>query len=66
MRFTVTIHEVDEETGSEIPRYSQTVDHIDMHAVINAVNSNTPAGRQRALRSDAGKPRIRKEEEEIA
>jgi hypothetical protein len=56
LRFTITINEVEEETGVEIPRYQQTVDHIDIHAVINAVN-NSPPGRQRALRSDAGKPR---------
>ena len=58
MRYIITINETDEETGTEIPRYQQTVDHIDIHAVINAVN-NPPigGGRQRALRSDAGKPR---------
>ena len=57
MRYIITINETDEETGAEIPRYQQTVDHIDIHAVINAVNNSPAGGRQRALRSDAGKPR---------
>lgn len=57
MRYTITINEMDEETGSEIPRYQQTVDNIDIHAVINAVNNSRPRERLRALRSDAGKPR---------
>jgi hypothetical protein len=56
MKYIVTIHEVDEETGSETSRYSQTVDSIDVLAVIDAVNSSSSI-RQRAVRSDAGKPR---------
>ena len=57
-KYIITINEVDEE-GIEIPRYQQTVDQIDIHAVINAVNNVniTKQQRQRALRSDAGKPR---------
>ena len=66
MKFIITINEVDEETASETLRYQQTVDQIDIHAVITAVNNNKLVGaRQRSLRSDAGKPRIRKEEEAI-
>ena len=41
------INETDEETGTEIPRYQQTVDNIDIHAVINAVN-NPPVREQAA------------------
>lgn len=62
MKYTITINEVDEETAVETPRYSQTVDNIDIPAIINAVNSSHPmTGRVRALRSDAGKPRARPE-----
>jgi hypothetical protein len=65
-RFIVTINESDEESGSETLRYSQTVDQIDIHAVINAVNSSTVSQRVRALRSDAGKPRKKEEEQVVA
>ena len=60
-KFIININEVDED-GNETPRYMQTVDHMDIHAVINAVNSVTQQQpqRQRALRSDAGKPRVNK------
>ena len=64
-KYIVTINESDEESGSETLRYSQTVDQIDIHAVINAVNSTTVSARVRALRSDAGKPRTRREEETV-
>ena len=40
----------------QIVRYEQTVDTLDIYAVINAVNSAMPAG-NRKQRSDAGKPR---------
>ena len=63
MRYIININEVDED-GNETSRYQQTVDQIDIHAVINAVN-NTPDAkgqRQRALRSDAGKPRRKTDE----
>ena len=62
MKFTIIINEQDEETGSETLRYQQTVDNIDIHAVINAVNSTTVSQRVRALRSDAGKPRRKSDE----
>jgi hypothetical protein len=57
LRYTITINEIEDETGAEIPRYQQTVDNIDIHAVINAVNNSPRRERIRALRSDAGKPR---------
>lgn len=61
MKYTITITEVSEgEEAPELLRYSQTVDAIDMLTVINAVNSN--AERRRAVRSDAGKSRPRKED----
>lgn len=50
-----------EKSTVEVVRYEQTVDYINMHAVINAVNSSP---RQRAQRSDAGKPRPPRKEEE--
>ena len=63
MKYQITINEIDDETATEMVRYQQTVDNVDMQAVINAVN-NAPVGRRlRALRSDAGKPRAKKEEE---
>lgn len=63
MRFSITITEIEagEDGEREITRYQQTVDAIDMNAIISAVNSPP---RARALRRDAGKPR-RKEEEPI-
>ena len=61
MRYSITITEIEsgEDGEREITRYSQTVDSIDMNAIISAVNS---APRQRALRSDAGKPKAKPKE----
>jgi hypothetical protein len=60
MRYSITITEIEsgEDGEREITRYQQTVDAIDMNAIITAVNS---APRARALRSDAGKPKPKKE-----
>jgi hypothetical protein len=59
-RYSITITEIEptEDGEREIQRYQQIVDSIDMNAIINAVNTGP---RQRALRSDAGKPRKREE-----
>lgn len=60
MKYQITITEIDDDNATETVRYQQTIDdHIDMQAIISAVNA-TPLGarqRLRALRSDAGKPR---------
>ena len=63
MKYQISITEIDEETAIEMVRYQQTVDYLDTQAVINAVNASRPQLRQRALRSDAGKPREKKEEQ---
>jgi hypothetical protein len=66
VKYQITINEIDDETATEIVRYQQTVDHVDLAAVLSAVNIAPVGGRLRALRSDAGKPRKRKEEEPTA
>lgn len=58
--FTISIQEdVHQSDGSEavVQRYAQTVDTLDMQAIIAAVN-NKP----RARRSDAGKARAKTEQ----
>jgi hypothetical protein len=66
MKYVVTITEVgcdelgNDSASSNVIRYQQTVDKIDIQAVINAVNTSpvpARAPRKRARRSDAGKPR---------
>ncbi len=60
IRYTITITETEEDGDAEagdILRYSQTVDAIDMNAIISAVNKTPQPERRRAVRSDAGKPR---------
>lgn len=59
-RYVITITEIvdagDDESASNLVRFQQTVDQIDIPAVITAVNG-TPLAQRRAKRSDAGKPR---------
>lgn len=65
--FKVTVTEISHQLQQEgydhgLIRYEQTVDEIDMPVIINAVNfTPSKANRQRALRSDAGKPRDKRE-----
>jgi hypothetical protein len=63
-RFCIQITEIEynpvKEEDDEVLRYQQTVDVIDLGAIITAVNSAQPH-RVRALRSDAGKPKPKKE-----
>ena len=62
MRYKVSIIEFNGE-GEDLkaqPRYEQTVDDLDIRAVVDAVNSwaaPAPAKRTRAPRSDRGKKR---------
>jgi len=61
MPFRITITQSEDANApvsDQIERYSQTVDHLDLQAVIAAIN--TPAKPPKKRRSDAGKPRAQK------
>jgi hypothetical protein len=55
-RITITEHHP-EDGDNEIVRYEQTVDDLDMRALILAINDQPPTPRARAPRSDKGVPK---------
>ena len=57
--FKVTVTEIDP-TQEPIIRYEQTVDELDLNAVLDAVNRKFP--RARAARSDKGRKRAANEQ----
>lgn len=55
-RITITEHHP-EDGDNEIVRFEQTVDDLDMRALILAINDQPTAPRTRAPRSDKGVPK---------
>jgi len=61
MPYTVTVTESDSPTNTPIPRYTQTVDKLDLNRLIQAVNTPpAPEPPKRKKRADAGKPKTPK------